>query len=102
MPWFFIVSLMTFYFHAGKILGDLPRYNMPDPKVLSIYSDYSSFIYCSLGVWFYSFIVWLLLTIIYLAINRKKIDWYSVIFAFMGNIISLILCFSGIFEWFVD
>ena len=102
IPWFFIVSLMTFYFHATKILGYLPRYNMPDPKELNIYSDYSSFIYWSLGIWFYAFLVWLLLTIIYLIVYRKNIKWNPVIFASIGNIIALLLVFSGIFEWFVD
>jgi hypothetical protein len=102
IPWFCIVSLMTFYFHAGKILGYLPRYNMPDPKVLTIYNDYASFIRCSFAIWFYSFITCFILAIIYLIINRKKINPYPIIFAFIGNIIALRLLFSGIFEWFVD
>ena len=102
IPWFFTVSLMKFYFHAEKILGYLPRYNMPDPKELNIYSDYAPFIYSFLLIWFYSFIVWLILTIVYLIINRKKINWSPIIFALIGNIIALLLCFSGIFEWFVD
>ena len=102
IPWFFIVPLMTFYFHARKILGHFPRYNFPDPKELNIYSDYSPFIGWSGGVWFYSFIVWFLLTIIYLAIYRKNIKWVPIIFAFIGNIIALLLVFSGIFEWYMD
>jgi len=102
IPWFFIVSLITFYFHAEKILGYFPRYYFPDPKELSIYSNYSPFINCSFGIWFYSFFVWLFVTIIYLIINRKKINWHFVIFAFIGNIISLILVFSKIFEWYID
>jgi len=102
IPWFFIVPLITFYFHARKILGYFPHYNNPDPKNLNIYSDYSPFINWSFGIWFYTFFVWFLLTIIYLIIYRKKIKWSPMILACIGNIIGLLLVFSKIFEWYID
>jgi len=102
IPWFFIVPLMTFYFHAKKILGYFPRYNLPDPKELNIYSDYSPLINCFGSIWFYSFFAWLLLTINYFAIYRKNIKWVPIIFAFIGNIIGVLLFLSGILEWYFD
>lgn len=40
-PVAFIVSLISFYIQATKILGHSPTYGRPDPKELYIYMDYA-------------------------------------------------------------
>lgn len=102
IPWPFIISLMTFYFHAGKILGHAPTYDNPDPKELMIYADYEPLINWSATIWLYSFLVWLILIILYLISNRKNIRWKWVLIGGTGHFFAIYLLFSGIFEWYID
>lgn len=102
IPLGFIFSLLTFYFHAGKILGHLPSYNHPDPKRLEIYFDYAPFINWSGGMWIYSLIICLILVPIYLIVNRKQVVWTPVIACAIGQSLGMFLLFSDIVEWFAD
>ena len=102
LPIGFISSILTFYFHAGQILGRLPHYNMPDPKELSIYADYSPFINFGLGIWLISFPIWLIFIIAYLIIQRKSINWLPIIIGGIIQIIAIRILFSGIIEWYAD
>ncbi|MNJ85125.1 hypothetical protein D3C87_25920 [compost metagenome] len=101
-PWPFIISLSAFFFHAGNILNYSPSYGNPDPKELAIYSDYSLFINTSALTWIYSFLVWLLLIILYLIMNRKNIRWKTIGFGAIGHFFAICLLFSGVFEWYID
>lgn len=102
LPWGFIVSLLSFYIRAKEILGYAPRYNQPDPGNLDIYSHYAPYIDFTMGIWLYSFIAWILLTIVYLIAQRKQLQLMPVIVSLFGQICAVMLVVSGIFEWYVD
>ena len=101
-PWLFIISLMAFYIHAGRILDRPPNYNQPDPKELSIYEDYAPYIDFFGSIWICSLMLWVVLSIIYLIVNRKKIEWLPLIISGIGHFFGFLLLLSGIFEWYVD
>lgn len=102
VPIGFIVSLLTFYYHASRILGRFPVYNQPDPKELDIYNKYSGIIYSCSNIWIISFLVLILMIFIYWIIKRKQTDWKLIGFSSIGHVIAVLLLFSGIMEWFVD
>ena len=102
IPFGFIISLLTFYFHAAKILGRLPVYNLPDPKELDIYNQYSEIIYSLSAIWIISFLVLLIMTILFWIIKRKTTDWKLIGLSSIGHLFAILLLFSGIMEWFVD
>ncbi|TGV00732.1 hypothetical protein [Flavivirga rizhaonensis] len=102
IPYCFILPILTFYFHAGKILGHLPSYNQPDPKTLEIYATYSPVVNLTTLTWFYSFVIWLVISIIYLIIFRKNIYWKPLKLSAVGQLIALGIVFSGILEWYID
>jgi hypothetical protein len=102
MPFGFIISLMTFYFHAYRILGRFPSYNQPDPKELDIYKHYSGFIYSFGSVWIISFLALIVMVIIFLVIKPKKADWRLIGLSSIGHFIAIMLFLSGIMEWFAD
>jgi hypothetical protein len=102
IPWPFIVSIMTFYFKAGQVLGHGPSYNNPDPKELDIYKVYSPYVDWTAEVWGCSLLVWFALAITYLIIMRKRIEWTPLIISSTGQIFGILLLFSGIMEWYVD
>lgn len=72
LPLGYVVSLLAFYFHAKRVLGYAPAPGQPDPKELAIYSVYDPFISWTFGKWFYSFLVWVILLIIYLGKYGRK------------------------------
>ena len=98
----FSVSILVFYFHASRIVGHLPTYGNPDPKQLEIYQNYSPTLNLTLSIWFYSFLVWLILLIIYIVKNRKELNYKPIIITLVVQIIPFIIFFSTIFEWYVD
>jgi hypothetical protein len=102
IPWAFIVSLMTFYFKAGQVIGHAPSYNNPDPKELDIYKIYAPYVDWTAAIWGYSILVWFTFTIIYLIITRKRIEWTPLIISSIGQLSGFFLLLSGIFEWYID
>ena len=102
IPWTFIVSLMTFYFKAGQVLGHAPSPNNPDPKELDICKIYSPFVDWTADIWLYSFFLWLLLTIAFIIVNRKKMYWTPLVVSGVGQFFGILLLLSGIFEWYID
>ncbi len=98
----FSVSILVFYIHASRIVGHLPTYGNPDPKELEIYQSYSPILNFTLSIWFYSFLVWLILLIIYIVKNRKKLNYEPIIITLIVQSIPFIILFSTIFEWYVD
>ena len=102
IPWTFIVSLLAFYFNAEKVLGYFPRYAYPDPKSLSIYEDYSPFINWTIGIWIISFLAWLLLVIVYIALKRNNTKWKLIIVSGIGHSCGILLFLSEITNWYLD
>ena len=51
IPYLWVISLLTFYFHAAKLLGYFPEFGRPDPKALNIYDDYSPIINLLGQIW---------------------------------------------------
>jgi hypothetical protein len=102
LPFGFIISLLTFYFHAGNILGRLPSYNHPDPKDFSIYLSYSPLINLTLEVCVYSFFPWLVLILVDSVLYWKNISWRLLLGDSLGYGIILFLLFSGIIDWYMD
>ena len=102
IPLAFIISLLTFYFHAGIKIGHLPSYNLPDPKQLSIYSNYKDIVYLSIYISLLSIAGWLIVIIWYLAISKTKLSWKSLLISTFIHISAIMLFCSDILEWFVD
>lgn len=102
IPFGFTLSFLTFYLHAGLVLGYLPEYNSPDPKELSIYASYSPFVDMSLVIGFVSFVVWVATTMLYVVVARKCISWRLVLLSAVGYLTSYLLAISGIFGWYID
>lgn|GEM_PF-4039744 len=102
IPYGFIISLLSFYFHAGRVLGRLPCYNQPDPKELSFYSGYHLFIQATGNIWLFTLLIWIPLMVMYLVLNRKSLVWQPVIFSSAGQLIALTLLFSEIANWYFD
>jgi hypothetical protein len=101
-PLLFGISLLLFYFHAALILGWLPTYGMPDPKVLGIYPGYALVIHVTFTVWMCSSLTWLVSTLAYVITKRKKINWKPVILGSLTHASAVFLLFSRAMEWFVD
>lgn len=101
-PYTFIISLLAFYSKAKDVLGYYPRYGHPDPKELAIYDDYNMIVNFSLIAWIYTIVIWLILVVVYVIKNRKKINWTPVIVTYIGQYLAVILLFSTIFEWYID
>ena len=102
LPLGFVIPILLFYFHAGQLLGRLPRYNQPDPKELDIYSDYSPLVDLTGKIWLISFPVWLILTITYLIFRRKHIQWTPIAISGALQLLGIIILLSGIFQWYID
>ena len=102
IPFGFIISILSFYFHAGHILGRFPSYCQPDPTDLTIYATYSPFIDITGGIWVVSLLAWPIVIIAYLFINRKNISWRLIISSVVGQIIAILLFSSKISEWYFD
>ena len=102
IPFGFVISLMTFYFHASIILGRFPKYNQPDPKELDIYTHYSGLISNCGNFWIYSLLVLIVMVIAYWIIKGKRINWKLIGLSSVGHLIAIILLFSAITEWFAD
>ncbi|RED48189.1 hypothetical protein [Seonamhaeicola aphaedonensis] len=102
IPIIFSVSLLTFYFHAGLILGRLPRYNQPDPKELEIYFFYEPIINFTGNIWVFSLAFWLLSSVVYIILKRKQIVWKPILISALGQFCAISLFLSGVIEWFAD
>jgi hypothetical protein len=102
IPYGFIISLLTFYFHAGIFLGRLPSYNQPDPKELSFYSSYYPFIQTTLEISLLTIFIWTAVSITYLILNRKSVVWRPVIHSSVGQAIAIVLFYSEIMNWYLD
>ena len=98
VPLAFVLSLLAFYFHAGIVLGHLPQYDFPDPKELSIYSNYALLINF-FGVWSYSFVIWLFVVIIS---ATKKIHGKFIIFGLLAYLSAILITFSEVTNWYMD
>lgn len=102
IPFGFVISLMTFYFHASIILGRFPKYNQPDPKELDIYKIYSGFIISCGTIWIFSLLALIVMALAYCIIKRKKINWKLIGLSSTGHLIAIILFLSRILKWFAD
>ena len=102
IPIIFIGVLTSFYFKAEKILGYFPKYNKPDPKTLDIYSSYSPIINFTTGMWIFSLLTWVLLTVICILFNSKVSDWKPIIICGLVQCLGVFFFLSGIMEWYAD
>lgn len=98
----YIVSLLTFYFHARNILHRFPTYDNPDPGKLVAYKKFASIIDPALEIWSFCFLIWILLVIIYLGITRNKRSWKHIALSSIAHLVAWAITFSGIFTWYVD
>jgi hypothetical protein len=98
----YIISILTFYFHARNILGWFPTYGDPDPGELAIYNVYHKIIDPSFVIWITCLLAWILLCVFYTIKNRKEYKGKHIAFSFIGHAISICITFSPIFEWYVD
>ena len=98
----FVVSILTFYFHASKIIDHLPSYNNPDPKQLNIYENYSLIINFTIGLWFFSFIICLILLIFLWVKTRNNANYRLIVSAIVLQCIPIVIISSDIFKWYID
>lgn len=102
MPYFFVFSLLLFYFHTAFLLGKLPQPSIDDPKNFEIYQFYESIIIISASIVIYTFVIWMFLSIYF---DRKyyfKFHKIHFILIFLGYLFSGMLFFSKIMTWFAD
>lgn len=102
IPLGFILSILSFYFHASWELGHLPHYNYPDPKQLTIYNVHAPFIDPAIELWFVSFLAWILLVPIYLLMRRKNRMWKPIAWSALSQFIAVLILLSEVFAWYVD
>lgn len=102
MPYLFIFSLFFFYFHTAILLGKLPEPSINDPKNFSIYNFYEPIIVLSLEVMFYTFGIWIFLSIYFDRKYSFEIIKLHYILIFLGYLFSLLLFCSNILTWFAD
>jgi len=101
-PLFYIVSILTFYFHARSILGRFPSYDNPDPGKLPIYRTYYWVIDWSFEIWVIGFLAWLVFSVLLLIMKREKASIRAIVLSSIGHIIAIFITLGPIFEWFVD
>lgn len=102
LPYTFVITLLVFYFHVGLLIGELPQVSVNDPKNFEIYQYYSPIINLSLNLMFYTFALWIFLSIYFDREFNFKINRKHFVLIFSGYIFSIILFFSNIMTWFVD
>ena len=102
LPYGFLLSLLTFYFHVAAVIGRLPFYDNPDPKKLAIYSSYKSIIDSTGSIWMYSFFAWILVVLPYLIIQKRSVFWKPSRIGTIGYLVGILLFFSGIMKWYAD
>ena len=102
VPYAFVVSVMTFYLHAGWILGQFPQYDNPGPGELGIYSWYSPIINLTSEVWLFSLLAWLIALLAYVNIKKQQVRWIPIIFSASGQVLAFLLLVSGIMTWYMD
>lgn len=102
LPFGSIISLISFYFHASRILGRFPRYNQPDPKELDIYKHYSGILNSSCIIWIFSLLALIIMVMAYLIVKRRGINWRLIGLNSIGHLTAIILFLSKIMEWFAD
>ena len=102
IPYLFVLSVTTFYLHTGWIVGQLPKYDHPEPTELGIYSWYSPVIDVASEVWLFSLLAWLIALIIYINIKKSKTRWSAVIFSAAGQVTALLLLVSRIMTWYLN
>ncbi len=102
IPFAYIVSLLTFYYRAAQILGYAPSYDLPDPGTLPIYRHYSPVINLTAETWLYALVAWIMLTVIYLIVKRRKASLRLLVGSGIGHCLATLLFLSGIMEWYFD
>ena len=102
IPYVFVASVITFYLHAGWILGQLPRYDNPGPGELGIYSWYSPIINVASEIWLFSLLAWLIALLAYVNIKKQQVKWVPIIFSASGQVIAFLLLISGIMTWYMN
>lgn len=101
-PLAFAITILTFYFHVAIQDGHLPTYNNPDPKYTGLYVYYATIIETSLTLWFYTFLVWLVIIIVYLFKNKDNYTNKPVVATIIFQVMAILVCMSEVLEWFVD
>jgi len=102
IPFGFIISILSFYFHAANVLGYYPTWDHPDPKELSIYDSYHAIINPAAEIWLIDMVGWILLCVTLIIMTRHKIYWRTIMLSSIGHIIAVLILFSGILEWYAD
>ena len=101
IPWPFIIGLLMFYFHAWYILGHAPTYNYFELRKLSMIDGYYvAIIVLSMCAYTASFCFWFLLSIFYILLLKKEIEWKLLVSSAVGQLLALYLLISDIGGWF--
>ncbi|WP_284652402.1 hypothetical protein [Flavobacterium terrisoli] len=100
-PALFIVSLLTFYTHAGLINGyrNISGINPFEFKFYDVYQ------YCIIYSWtgtVFSFLAWIIIALTYFIKRENGIEWKSLLITFFIYIIALTLALSKIMEFAMD
>lgn len=101
-PILFIVSLLSFYFHAALALGFYPTFDHPDPKLLTFYTFYQPIIIFAGNFWLLSLFIWVPLLVTYFLLNRKKFFWKPLLLSSISFALAFLIIFTEIVNWFAD
>lgn len=101
-PFSYIISILTFYFHARNILGRFPSYDNPDPGKLPIFRTYDRVIDRTFEIWAISFLVWIVLAIWLLIKTRETVSVRTIKVTSIGHVIAIFITLGPIFEWYID
>ena len=102
IPWIFVISILTFFIHAGIILGRMPDVGNPEPWSLSFYGVYSILINVFFLIWITTFLFWVIVFIIFLQHNRTGDYKRPILLILTGHFVAFIILFSHIFTWYAD
>lgn len=100
-PALFIISLLTFYMHAG-LINDYKSVSGIHPNEFPFYDAYAYTIGYGWIASVFSFLVWMILLLLHITQGKNKITWKPVGISLTLYLIALILTFSQIMEFAMD
>ena len=100
-PFIFIISLLTFYTHAGLINGyrNISGINPFEFKLYDVYQ------YCIIYGWIgtvFSFFAWIIVAFFYCRKSENGVKWKPVLITLSVYLVALILALSKIMEFAMD
>lgn len=104
LPLLWFISFVSFVLRAIIVLEKMPKYNLPDPKDLG-FDFHQGILFFSLPIIFFSFLPWLLITLLIYAKDKSKlnkIDIWIFVLTYILFIFFQRIDPWGLGTWFID